>query len=632
MKRLSLVALIALAGGSPNPGAASELPVETFFKNFQYRGATLSPDGKRLGVLCPVKDRIGLAIVDLKDNVANWAFSDSTADVMSYVWASADRLILGLGKDGYAVPGMVAVDRTGERSITLVTVGLFGRGTSLLDGRANSSNEVLVASVEHARHPADALLLYPNVERMNINTGTMVMDTKNPGHVLKWITDHNGVVRIGVEPYNNRVRIFHRRSAKAPWETLADYDWNEPGIWPEAFEYDNRTLLVAWIGDGNTEALYTYDVETKRVKGLAFRHAEADIGDVCFSDKQRAVVGAFCQTERPETYWFNPQYKKFQTRVDQALTNTFNMLVNVSDDETKALFLATSDRSPGTYYLLETTAMKLNKLFDVADWIKAEEMAEMKPIEYTARDGLKIHGYLTVPNGSAGKPVPLIVLPHGGPAWRDTWGYNPDVQFLANRGYAVLQVNFRGSTGYGRKFLEAGHKQWGLKQQDDITDGVNWAIAQGIADAKRVAIYGASYGGFAALTGLEQTPELYRCGISYAGVTDILAFIANEPNRMLLKAFSAQSIGDPRKDKAQLRATSPMNNIDKIQVPVFFAYGQLDPKVPIAEARKMADALKKRGKLYDFMVKADEGHGFHKESNRIEFARRVDEFLKEYLQ
>jgi dipeptidyl aminopeptidase/acylaminoacyl peptidase len=275
--------------------------------------------------------------------------------------------------------------------------------------------------------------------------------------------------------------------------------------------------------------------------------------------------------------------------------------------------------------------MTLKKICELAEWIHPEEMAEMKPIEYSSRDGLKIHGYLTMPRENDGKPVAMVVMPHGGPRWRDTWGFDPAVQFLANRGYAVLQINFRGSSGYGRTFLKAGYKQWGLKQQDDITDGVKWAIEHGHADPKRIAIFGTSYGGFAALTGLEKTPELYRCGISYAGVCDLLHDLSTVPDLKIFKTMVAETIGDPKRDKQQLKDTSPIAHLDKIRVPVFLASGELDPKVPIANQRAMAKTLEKEGKLYAFMVKADEGHGFHKERNRIEFWTKVDEFLRASL-
>jgi dipeptidyl aminopeptidase/acylaminoacyl peptidase len=285
--------------------------------------------------------------------------------------------------------------------------------------------------------------------------------------------------------------------------------------------------------------------------------------------------------------------------------------------------------------------MRLEKLFDRAEWIHAEEMAEMKPIQFKARDGLTINGYLTLPKGGSGKNLPLIVNPHGGPQARDVWGFDPEVQFLANRGYAVLRVNFRGSTGYGRTFLRAGNREWGLKQQDDITDAVKWAIERGIADPTRICIYGASYGGFAALRGLETTPELYRCGISYAGVIDIETTLEHHldwvmrnpvPRLQIQEAGIMDMLGGRKEQKEHWKDISPISHVDQIQVPAFLAYSEYDSRVPIAPARTLAKELKKRGKLYDFMVKDNEDHGFHQEENKIVLWKKVDEFLKATMQ
>jgi dipeptidyl aminopeptidase/acylaminoacyl peptidase len=260
-------------------------------------------------------------------------------------------------------------------------------------------------------------------------------------------------------------------------------------------------------------------------------------------------------------------------------------------------------------------------------------MAEMKPVRYTARDGLVIRGYLTLPKGVPAKNLPVIINPHGGPWARDNWGYNPEVQFLANRGYAVLQMNFRGSTGYGRKFLEASFKQWGLAMQDDITDGVEWLIKEGIADPKRVAIYGASYGGYATLMGITKTPDLYAAAVDYVGVSNMFSFMKTIPPywKPFLEMMT-EMVGDAEKDKAQLTATSPALNADKIKTPLFVAQGAKDPRVVKAESDQMVEALKKRGVAVDYMVKDNEGHGFRNQENQFEFYGAMEKFLAKHLQ
>jgi dienelactone hydrolase len=630
LDRFGIVSAHALLILAPISSPSAELPVEAFFRNPEYRDVRLSPDGNNLAVLAPVKSRVGLAVIDLQTSAANWAFSDRTADVMWLEWATTNRLIFGLGRDGYPVPGLQAVNRDSSSCITLLVMGDGSRRfLSLLPGLPD---EFLIGSVRNSGRASDTLLRFPNVERMNIYSGAAVAEVKNPGHVFFWTSDHSGVVRAAVAIDGKLFRVLYRTDAHSPWITLSEYDYEQGGIEPVGFEYDNRTLLVKWFGGQDTEGIYTYDPEAKAIKTLAFRHATADVDRLIFSKKKRALVGVTLEAEKPEVYWFDPDYRRMQASVDSVLTNTFNKLVSRNEDESRAVFLATNDRTPGTYYLVDMTSLRLQRLFDVAEWIDPAEMAVMKPIKFTARDGLKIHGYLTLPKGSEGKSLPMVVRVHGGPAARDTWGFDSEVQFFANRGYAVLQVNFRGSTGYGASFLRAGFKEWGLKQQDDITDGVKWAISQGIADPERIAIYGASYGGYAALIGLEKTPQLYRCGICFAGVTDIKRTI-DRPLPMLdmTRNIMALTVGDPRTEKLQLKEKSPLQNCDLIQVPVLLAYGELDDRVPINTGRDLAKALKKRGKLYDFIVKSDEGHGFHKEANRIDFWTKVDEFLKAQL-
>jgi len=259
-------------------------------------------------------------------------------------------------------------------------------------------------------------------------------------------------------------------------------------------------------------------------------------------------------------------------------------------------------------------------------------MAGMKPVQYKSRDGLTIHGYLTLPKGTAPKNLPVVVNPHGGPWTRDNWGFNPEVQFLANRGYAVLQVNFRGSTGYGRKFWESSFKKWGREMQDDITDGVKWLIKKGIADPKRVGIYGGSYGGYAVLAGLAFTPDVYACGVDYVGVANLFTFMnAIPPYWELMRKMIYEMVGDPEKDKELMKAASPVYHVDKIKAPLFIAQGANDPRVNKGESDQMVEALKKRGIEVPYMVKDNEGHGFHNEENRFDFYRAMEKFLAKHL-
>jgi dipeptidyl aminopeptidase/acylaminoacyl peptidase len=256
-------------------------------------------------------------------------------------------------------------------------------------------------------------------------------------------------------------------------------------------------------------------------------------------------------------------------------------------------------------------------------------MAEMKPISYTSRDGLKINGYLTLPIGMEAKNLPVVINPHGGPWARDNWGYNPEVQLLANRGYAVLQMNFRGSTGYGKEFWESSFKKWGQEMQNDITDGVKWLIDEGIADPDRVAIYGGSYGGYATLAGITNTPDLYAAAVDYVGVSNLFTFMETippywEPYKKMLY----EMVGDPStKDSIMMKANSPVFHVDKIKAALFIAQGANDPRVVQAESDQMVEALKKNGVTVQYMLKENEGHGFRNEENRFDFYNAMTDFL-----
>ena len=304
----------------------------------------------------------------------------------------------------------------------------------------------------------------------------------------------------------------------------------------------------------------------------------------------------------------------------------------LNKDETKAIVATFSDRSAGTYYFYDINKDILTKLADLSPWLNPKDMSKMTAVKYKSRDGLTIHGYLTIPVGCKAKNLPVVVNPHGGPWARDYWGFSPEVQYLANQGYAVFQMNFRGSTGYGRKFWESSFKQWGKTMQDDITDGVNWLIDEGIANPDKIAIYGASYGGYATLAGLTFTPDLYACGVDYVGVSSLFTFLESMPPYWeLYRDMMYEMVGHPEKDKDLLTSSSPLLNIDNIKSPLFIAQGANDPRVKKTESDQIVEALKKKGIDIPYMVKDDEGHGFYNEENQFDFYKSMGDFLEKYL-
>jgi len=337
-------------------------------------------------------------------------------------------------------------------------------------------------------------------------------------------------------------------------------------------------------------------------------------------------------TWKSEYNFFDAQREAQQKKLENKLNGYEVAIVSNSKAEDKSLVLSYNDKTYGSYYFYDNNTDQLTKLADMSPWLNEADLCDMKPISYQSRDGLTIHGYLTLPKGVLAKNLPVVVNPHGGPWARDEWGFNPEVQFLANRGYAVLQMNFRGSVGYGREFWAASFKEWGLKMQDDITDGVNWLVKEGIADSKRVAIYGGSYGGYATLAGAAFTPDLYACAIDYVGVSNLFTFMQTIPPYW--KPFldmMYEMVGDPVKDKALMEKVSPVFHVDKIKCPLFVAQGANDPRVNKAESDQMVEALKKRNIEVTYLVKDNEGHGFSNEENKFEFYSTMEDFLKKHM-
>ena len=353
-----------------------------------------------------------------------------------------------------------------------------------------------------------------------------------------------------------------------------------------------------------------------------------------FSRKRKVLTAAHWVAEKSKRHFFDKDSKEAYELLVSKLPGVEIAVTSSNKNEDKFIVRTYSDKSRGQYFFFDKNNKTVEKIADISPWINVSQMSDMKPITYKSRDGLTIHGYLTLPNGIEAKNLPVVVNPHGGPWARDRWGFNPEVQFLANRGYAVLQMNFRGSTSYGRKFWEASFKEWGQKMQDDVSDGVKWLIDQGIADPKRVGIYGGSYGGYATLAGLTFTPDLYACGVDYVGVSNLFTFMETIPPywKQYLDMLH-EMVGDPSNasDKEMMTKFSPSLQADKIKAPLFVAQGANDPRVKKSESDQMVSAMKERGISVEYMVKDNEGHGFHNEENRFEFYGAMEKFLDTHL-
>ena len=608
-----------------------ELPVKTFFQAPVIASLTFSPNGKYIACLVPFERRMNLAVIDLEKGTKNLLtnFKDKQATQPS--WASDDRILFRVDDDGKESFALYAVNRDGKDPVVLASGYSKADSNSEVNVRFRSvlgriegdtKNVLVLANITYRD--------WSDVATMNLKTGTMTKLIEAPGNVDYYLRDHAGQVRIAVMQ-KEQIRLVLYRDAKTHgWVTLGEHHMDSPGWEPIGFDGDNQTLLI-WSDVGRkTKAVYRYDTATRTQRELVFGDDTYDVEDVIYDASKKKIVGIQYDADRIRFHWLDEDMRKIDQQLTTSLPDTVHSPRQFAKDGSKIIYFSSSDRDPGVYYLFDRKTQKLNELAVIKPGIDPEKMSPMKSISFAARDGLKVYGYLTLPRGRPAKNLPLILHPHGGPfGIRDEWSYQDEVQFYANRGFAVLQVNYRGSGGYGRAYEASGFKKWGLEMQDDLSDGVKWCLAQGIADPARVVISGASYGGYAAMAGLTLSPELYCAGINYVGVTDIELLIPKgaPPDRMYWRDTRLGKLSDAG-DRKRIHDTSPVHLADRIHVPLLMAYGKNDPRVHIDHGFDMERALKKAGKTYEMIIEADEGHGFRKEESRIAFFDTVDVFLK----
>ncbi|MGD8401238.1 MAG: S9 family peptidase [Bacillota bacterium] len=623
MKKITLIflCLVSLLYVTPVL-AAAEIPLRDFFRNPQQSGVKLAPDGEYLAFMQPFQNRMNLYVQKRGAKEALRITEETERDIASYFWKGNHRLIYMKDFKGDENYHLVAVDRDGGNLKDLTPFP--GVRASICDDLEEDDSSVLVELNKRDPQVFD-------VYRLNVFTGDLKLIATNPGNITGWITDHQGKLRLAIASDGANTSLLYRDTEAQPFRTVLTTNFRE-SISPCIFTFDNKYIYAVSNIGRDRAALVKYDIAHAKEIKVIYSHPQVDVSGLSYSRKRKKLIAAYYSTWKTKLKFFDPQFKKIYRRLQKLLPDQEIAVNDTNRNEDIFIVRTYSDRSLGAYYLYETSGDKLVKLCEVSPWLNEAALCRMRPIRYKSRDGLTIHGYLTLPKGKPGKKLPVVVNPHGGPWTRDYWGFNPEVQFLANRGYAVLQVNYRGSTGYGRKFWEASFKQWGRKMQDDISDGVYWLIRKGIADPKRIAIYGGSYGGYATLAGVTFTPDLYACGIDYVGISNLLTFMKSMPPYWkpgLEKMY--EMVGDPEKDATLLRAASPVFHADQIKVPLLVAQGAKDPRVNIDESNQIVAALQKQNIPVEYMVKENEGHGFRNEENRFEFYEAVEKFLAKNL-
>jgi dipeptidyl aminopeptidase/acylaminoacyl peptidase len=640
------------AGPPPQP-----LPLETFFRNPEFDNVLLSPSGRYLATITrlkPLPEARNIVVFDVDEAEARTITGYDRSDVDWFFWAGDERLVFKLDRDYDALGGqnrflgIYGVDRDGGGGMRLDDPEVR-RGTSVIPRIVPGLREH-VDRVAGARPSASELLVtrrdprtpLPEVYRLDLERGGLTRVAANAHEVRKWVADNDGEVRaaIGPAPGSDPLRqvLWYRDDSERDWKAILEFDLQDLDVL--GFQRGDKRLLVASRIGRDRFALFELNPHTGALGEPLVEDPEYDVYQRSSSYLARAADGKplFYQyvADKPRTIFFDDEWRERQSVIDGTLRDTVNTIVGWSENERRFLVYSWSDRQPGRYYLYEPAEKRLEELLSSRSWIDPAAMRPMQPFRIKGRDGTLLHGYLTLPEPRERAPA-LVVYPHGGPfGVRDVWGFDPAVQFLASRGYAVLQVDFRGSTGYGREHERAGYRRWGLEMQDDVTDAVTWAVESGQVDGRRICIYGAGYGGYSALMGLIRTPKLYRCAIDYGGPVDLgLLYRTNVANHGADEAASQwwrMTLGDPETDKERFFDTSPISHIDQIDSPLLVIHGQLDDRVSIEHYKRLTNALERAGKDFDFLVKQYAGYGYHAEANQIELYRKIQPFLARYLQ
>jgi dipeptidyl aminopeptidase/acylaminoacyl peptidase len=609
--------------GCNNSKKAPEIPIEDFFRNPEKTYYKISPNGQYISYQAPYNNRMNLLIEDINTQSTKQITFEEDRSIGGYIWANDTRILYVKdegGNEDFKLYG-VNIDGSDQKCLTCYE----GVRVQLIDDLIDSPDEIIIGL-----NLRDSTVFDPY--RLNIVTGKLKNLAINPGNIINWMTDHDGKLRLATAVYGgvNQV-ILYRDKEEDAFRPVLKTTWKDD-FRPQFFTFDNRMIYaLSNIGRDKIEVV-VFDPKSKSETQVLYKNPEVDITKLKYSRKRQKLTTAHFTTHKKQEYFFDEFAKDHYEIVKSKLPDYDIWVTSMSRNEDMYIVEAFNDKSRGTYYLYNSHDETLRLISTASPWLNAQHLASMEPVSFVSRDGLTIHGYLTLPKGVNPKNLPVIINPHGGPWTRNYWGYNPEVQFFANRGYAVLQLNFRGSTGYGKEFWLKSVKQWGKAMQNDITDGTKWLIDKGIADKNKIAIYGSSWGGYAALCGVTFTPDLYTCGIDYVGPSNLFSFMQTLPPYWEpMREMFYELVGHPENDSLLLAEISPALHVDQVKVPLLIAQGANDPRVNIQESDQIVEALRQQNVEVEYIVKQNEGHGFKNEENRFALYRAIEEFLNKNL-
>ncbi|GGI27771.1 S9 family peptidase [Pedobacter mendelii] len=624
LKNIILLALVAFIWACKGTKEEKIIPVDNFFRTQDKAYYHVSPDGKSLSYLKLQDKKLDLFIEDIETGSVKQLTHLDEKSISFYFWTSNNELIY------------YTEDESKERKSDLFVVSKDGSRRKQL----SSNEKTKVRVIEDQLIDDKYIILASNkrdstvfdVYRLNVRTGKMDIAAKNPGNVTEWVTDNKGILKIAVASDGVNETLLYRENETLPFKPVITNNF-ETTLQPVAFAENEKDVLFA-ISNVNRDknALVALDLKTGREKKVLFGNDTLNVVDAKYSKAKKKMIFVTCETWKKEKFYLDDSTKVKYAQIDKLLPGTEWRIMDKDKGDNTFVVRTYTDRNPGSYYLYIAGQNKLKKLADINPSINEKDMSEMKPISYKSSDGLTINGYLTLPKGKNATNLPLVVLPHSGPGGRNIWGYNADVQFFANRGYAVLQVNYRGSTGYGKSFYAAGFKQWSDKIQEDVNDGVKWLIKEKIANPKKIAIYGNGLGGFVALNCLYKNPDIYACGGSNSGVISLFSYLTTIPPFLKSNLQMYYEIfGNPETDTDYTRFASPVFHADRFKAPVFIAQNPKDPRVNVAQGVQFVKELKKRNVPVTYIEKEEGSNPVLRQQGRTALYKALEGFLQENL-
>jgi dipeptidyl aminopeptidase/acylaminoacyl peptidase len=622
LKSCFFIAFILLACACKQSGVR-QIPVSDFFKTPEKSFFKISPDGKYISYLKPFKDKQNIYIRSLVTGAEQMATSFTDYSVRDYSWTFNDQIVF--------TQDIIAVDEFKIYMLDVATlkvkslVNLEKARIRILNRNRLQPDVITVAM--NKRDPVNF-----DVYRLNVKTGELKPYLINPGNITKWYPDADGSIRLVKVSDGVNENILFRPDDKAPFKSIIKNNFKDR-VEPIAFTGVKNNFYALSNVNRDKTALVEINATTGKQEKVLYACDKADILDVSYSKTKRSLELVEWEEAKPQKFFLDKDVEQiYKTLAGKVQGNEVD-IVDRDSAENKFIVVSSNDKNPGSYYLYERAGNKVTKLADINPEIKPEELCDMRPITFKAADGVMINGYLTIPKNKDQRNLPVVVMPHDNIWGRNSWGYDAEVQFLANRGYAVFEVNYRGSAGYGKAFRTAGFKQVGGKIQDDITDGVKWLIANKIANPKKIAIFGGGFGGFSALYGLSFHPELYNCAVVKYGIINLFTYLKDVPPFVKpYQQMTYEMIGNPETDAEHLRAISPVFHTDKIKSPLLIFQGAKDPRANISVLNQFVRELKNRNVPVTYRLKENERAYFKSEHNRMEMYGEIESFLSTNMQ